>query len=250
MDMLLQAKENFKKIIAQNNLIGNNVTISARGLTTEEAIGNPGRNDFPLMTGKEVMIEAEFMGSKGQSFTDHPGNFQGKLKDILELPLDNNYHRALFVAALNAVLRSLNLAEKTVHCKNEEPEMCSKEILKWIEENYKNVKNIGIIGFQPAMIEKLSEGFGPDHVIISDLNEEKIGTIKFGIKIWDGKKNNEKLIKKADFILITGSSIINNTFNELVTYLNKYKKEYRLFGNTISGVATLINLPHICFYGH
>ena len=54
--------------------------VSARTLSAKEAIGNPDRDDFPLLKGKEFMVEASFRGAKGQAFTDMPGNYKGYLK--------------------------------------------------------------------------------------------------------------------------------------------------------------------------
>lgn len=249
MDVLFRAKERFKQIISESDLIEDEIIVSARGLTPKEAIGNPGRDDFPLMSGREVMIEAKFREALGQSFTDQPSNYSGKLKDILNLDLQQTTQRAIFVATLNAVLRFLNLATKTVHCKNDEPELCAIEIVNWIQENYPQSKKVGIIGFQPAIVENLSKLYGANRVVVADLDQNKIGKTKFGILIYDGHRDNERLIKEVDFVLITGSSIVNNTLNQLLAYVEHYQKEYRLFGNTISGVATLLNLPHLCYYG-
>lgn len=249
MDVLIKAKERFKQIISESDLIEDEIIVSARGLTPKEAIGNPSRDDFPLMSGREVMIEAKFREALGQSFTDQPSNYTGKLKDILNLDLQQTAQRAIFVATLNAVLRFLNLATKTVHCKNDEPELCAIEIVNWIRENYPQSRKVGIIGFQPAIVENLSKLYGANRVVVADLDPNKIGKTKFGIRIYDGHRDNERLIKEVDFVLITGSSLVNNTLNQLLAYVEHYQKEYRLFGNTISGVATLLNLPHLCYYG-
>ncbi len=41
-----------------------------KGLNPKEAIGTPDRNDYPILKGKELIIEATFKDAKGQSFTD------------------------------------------------------------------------------------------------------------------------------------------------------------------------------------
>jgi len=79
--------------------------ISSRPLTPEEAIGRPDRTDYPILKGKEFMIEATFRDAKGQAFTDMPGNFQSTLQDILDLELKDNFERAVFIAGFNAVMR-------------------------------------------------------------------------------------------------------------------------------------------------
>ncbi|MFW6305745.1 MAG: Rossmann-like domain-containing protein [Bacillota bacterium] len=246
---LLKAKENFQEIITYNNMLTEDVVITARGLTSEEAIGNPERDDFPLLQGKEVMIQAEFDGCYGQAFTDNPGDFAGSLQDVMDLSLETNYHRAVLVATINAVLRSLKLTKKTIHCKDEDPELCSQEMVKWIRYNCKKAGKIGIIGYQPAILEEFTKDFGSNNVFITDLNKKKIGTVKYGVEVWNGREDNEKLISIVDIILFTGSSIINDTMDDLITKINSYRKEYFIFGNTISGIASLLGLPQLCFYG-
>ncbi|GAI33155.1 unnamed protein product, partial [marine sediment metagenome] len=76
---------------------------TARTLTPQEVIGKPERDDFPLLKGKEVMLQADFKGSLGQAFTDMPGNYSGSLREIL----------ATGTSAANNTLTSL-LIEKPI----------------------------------------------------------------------------------------------------------------------------------------
>ena len=46
------------------------VKVKARTLSTEEAIGNPEADDFPLQKGKERLMQAQFGRGLGQAFTD------------------------------------------------------------------------------------------------------------------------------------------------------------------------------------
>ena len=249
MDLLKQAKQKLIELLPQQQIDESPIQILARDLTPEEAIGQPGRTDYPIMNGKEVMIEANCGGAKGQAFTDAPAAFQGTLTELLELPLDRVGDRALLVAALNAVLRKYQLAEKTVHCKDSEPELCSRSLIPWLKSQLKEGTRIGLIGLQPAMLQALSEAFGADSLIASDLNANTIGTSQWGVTIWDGETENEKLIDAAGFVLVTGSSIVNGSFNGLHQVLIEKEKAFAAFGNTISGIATLLSIPHICFYG-
>ena len=57
--------DKFRQIAVENNITGEEVTVSGKVLTNEEAIGNPDRKDFPLLTGKERLMQAEFKGFKG-----------------------------------------------------------------------------------------------------------------------------------------------------------------------------------------
>jgi hypothetical protein len=42
------------------------IRVSARALSPEEAIGNPEHDDYPLIVGRERMMEAEVAGACGQ----------------------------------------------------------------------------------------------------------------------------------------------------------------------------------------
>ena len=59
------------------------MTVLAKPLTPEEAIGKPGRRDFPILEGKERVIEATVLGARGQAFTDSASDFEGRLEQPL-----------------------------------------------------------------------------------------------------------------------------------------------------------------------
>jgi len=69
------------------NLLTQPVRVRARALSTEEAIGNPEANDFPLQKGKEKLMQAEFFDAVGQAFTDRYGDFDGVLENVLQMNL-------------------------------------------------------------------------------------------------------------------------------------------------------------------
>jgi len=131
-----KAKEEFYKIISDKNLLDKEIIIKSRVLTPEEAIGNPDRADFPLLTGKERIMEAKFQESVGHVFTDMPGNYTDTLKNILKKEIKNNFHRAILIASINAVMKNLVLIEGTIHCKDNEPEKCADKLVLWLKENY------------------------------------------------------------------------------------------------------------------
>ena len=78
--------------LEEHGLTGSAVTIHARGLTPEEAIGHTQRTDYPILTGKEVMLMAGFRGAKGQAFTYAPARFEGALEQVLALDLEGDPH--------------------------------------------------------------------------------------------------------------------------------------------------------------
>ena len=53
------------ELCKSQNFLGQPVRIRARTLSTEEAIGNPEADDFPLQKGKEKLMQAEFFDSLG-----------------------------------------------------------------------------------------------------------------------------------------------------------------------------------------
>ena len=136
MNIIEAAKEKFRQIIAEHRLGNEPVEVTVGTLTARQAIGDPARQDFPLLEGREVMIEAQFKGSFGQAFTDRPHEFRGSLNDILILKLDTNDARAIFDATLNAVLAHLGMVTGVRHCHDEEPEKCAAEIAQYILDNW------------------------------------------------------------------------------------------------------------------
>ena len=218
------------------NLLARPVRVRARVLTAEEAIGNPEADDFPLQKGKERLMQAEFSGGIGQAFTDQYGDFEGILEDVLQLNLENNFRRAVFVATLNAVLRSMNQIDKTVHCRDQGPGQCAVELVSHLKARYGLVK-IAQIGFQPRMVESLASEF-PLRVL--DLDPDNIGTLKFQVSI-EGPENTEEAIDWADLLLVTGTTLVNGT---LGSYLGR--KPFVFYGTSIAGAAHLMNWDRFC----
>ena len=247
--IIIEVKEKLQSIADEKHLGESTVKVTIGTLTVKQAIGSPRRQDFPLLQGKEVMIEAEFRGSYGQAFTDKPGDFSGSLNDVLELSLDKSYNRAIFIATLNAVAAYLGLVGETRHCLNEEPEECAAEIAQHILADSGKVK-VGLIGLQPAILENLVLTFRSDNVRCTDLNPDNIGTIKYGAQIWDGRTQTEKLIKWSNILLVTSSTIVNGTYDEIREKIVAQGKRMIIFGVTGAGVAALTGLERLCFKAH
>ena len=247
--VLEEVKEKFQAIAASHHLGGAAVRVTIGTLSVKQAIGSPSRQDFPLLQGKEVMIEAQLLGSYGQAFTDRPNDFSGSLNGVLGLSLNTNDNRAIFIATLNAVAAHLNLVSRTRHCRDEEPEECASQIAQHILAHTGKVK-VGLIGFQPAILENLVFTFGTENVRCTDLNPNNIGTIKYGAEIRDGRTDTEKLIKWCDLVLATGSTIVNNTFDEIRAKATSQGKRLIIFGVTGAGVSALVGLEILCFQPH
>jgi uncharacterized protein (DUF4213/DUF364 family) len=247
--LLKELKEKLEAIATGQRLGDEAVQVNIGTLSVKQAIGSPKRQDFPILQGKEVMIEAQFRGSCGQAFTDKPNDFKGTLNDVLTLPLDTNDNRAIFIATLNAVTAHLKMVTGTRHCHDEEPEECAREIAQTILTNYGRVK-LGMIGLQPAILENLAITMGKDSVRCTDLNPDNTGSTKYGIEIRDGRTETEKLIKWCDLVLATSSTIINNTFDEIRERTTREGKRLIIFGVTGAGAAALAGLERLCYKGH
>ncbi|MCD6567864.1 MAG: hypothetical protein J7K94_03905 [Dehalococcoidia bacterium] len=233
-------KKEFALTISQNGLETEEVAIRAVPLSPEEAIGNPEERDYPLVTGRERLMQAEFKGSLGQAFTDMYGDFTGKLSDIVAMDLKNNFRRAIFISSLNAVMRYLRLVDKTVHCRDNEPRECSHALVKYLERNYDHPR-IAFTGFQPRMVEALSGKF---ELRVADMDHDNIGREKFGVVI-DGPEKAEENLRWCDIALVTGTTIVNDTFRQF-----EVSRPVIFYGITISGVAQLLGLNHFCHCGH
>ncbi len=241
----LAVPEVFKKlqpfiddILEDPELAGAGITINCQALSPEEAIGSPGRDDFPLQKGKEKLMQAELNGCSGQAYTDMPGNFFGTLQEALTLPPVNNYHRAVIIAALNAVYRKTKKMNSTVHCRDEGPGECSEKLLEAIAGKFGKPR-IAVIGLQPAMVEQLARRF---ETRVFDLDPENIGKEKYGVTIESGDYDLEQIEKWCDLFLVTGSSVVNGTIDP---FLNR-KKPVMVYGTTIAAPAEFLGLNRFC----
>ena len=245
---LEEAKTRFRLIVNEQGLDSKEVKVSVKTLKPEEAIGKPARRDYPIVEGKERVIEVEVMGAKAQAFTDSPKEFAGTIGDVLSLSLSSNGERAIFIGTLNAVLKHLGRIEATLHCKDEEPAKCAAELAAYMHCTYGQIK-VGLIGLNPAIAESLVNSFGPESVRITDLNNDNIGKKKFNVEIWDGKTQTEALVKFSDLVIFTGTTLVNNTFDTIYRLINAYKRKYYVFGVTASGINELLGLQSVCPYG-
>ncbi len=235
-DIYDELKQRALKLLEGKDLLAEQVRVRARALSTEEAIGNPEDDDFPLQKGNERLMQAEFANALGQAFTDQYGDFEGTLAEILQMALGNNFRRAVFVATLNAVLRHLGRIDKTVHCRDQEPSQCASELVRHLRTRYGKVK-ITQVGFQPRMVEFLAREF-PLRVL--DLDPDNIGTKKFQVSI-EGPEARDEVIRWADLLLVTGTTVVNGTIDQFLG-----GKPVLFYGTTVAGAAFLMGWDHFC----
>jgi len=105
----------FRALLEEHGLSGDQgvQVLSASSLSPREAIGDPGRDDFLLLRGREVMVEAPFGGSRGQAHTDEPGEAVLSLGEILDMPAETSFRRAVLISPLNAAMRYPGMAKGT-----------------------------------------------------------------------------------------------------------------------------------------
>jgi hypothetical protein len=242
-----KASDIFEQMARECGLLDREVSVLVKTLTPEEAIGTPGRRDFPILIGQERVIEADFRGIKAHAFTDSACEFVGTLREIIDLPLLTNGQRAIHIAVMNAVLRHLNIIESTLHCRDEEPEKCAAEISSFVMEKYGRIE-IGLIGLNPAIAARLSQDFGSGNLRITDLSKLNIGTEKFGVEVWDGNLRTDDLVRESDLVILTGTTFVNGSFHDIWNLIGKYKREYLVFGVTAAGISELTGLNRRCPY--
>jgi len=231
-------KKSLRKQAEKNDLFGKKVVIKFKTLSPAEAIGNPEDQDYPIIKGRERMIEAEFEGCKGQAFTDEFGNASYSIDEILVLELNTNRRRAEFIATLNAVYRYLELCEKTIHCRDSEPRQCGRDLLDVLDPK----KKILLVGLQPRLLEAIASR---QDVRVIDLDPDNIGKHKFGVTV-ETEDNTNEAIEWCDELLVTGSTIVNGTIER---FLN-VSKPVTFFGVTISAPAVVLDLDTYCSSGH
>lgn len=235
-------REKFRCVLEQHQLLEDEVTIACRALSAQEAIGDTKRRDFPIITGKDIMIEAQVRGCRGQAFTDAPTAFSGSLREVLEMDIVGDAHaRGLFIAALNAVMASLGYCRGTVHCRTEGPEQCAQDMLGFLRAQEKQPERIALIGYQPALLEMLARS--TYEVRVLDLNPANIGQNRYGVTVEHGQEDKDDVIAWADLILCTGSTLCNGT---IVDYMD-IGKRVLFFGITLAGSAPLLGLERVCF---
>ena len=239
-ELYTKLRDEFRRIIEENHLEAGEIKIRSMALSPQEAIGITERKDYPILDGSEVMLQAEYEGCLGQAFTSAPAAFAGSLKEIIEADIIGDSHaRALFIASMNAVMRFLGLAERTVHCKNQGPEICAQQFVPYIREHSGSPKILQI-GYQPAIFQHLAENF---EMRILDLNPANVGTEKYGVKVGHGVDDYQEAVEWADLIVCTGSTISNGS---IVRYLD-LGKEVIFYGTTLAGAAEILGLKRTCF---
>jgi uncharacterized protein (DUF4213/DUF364 family) len=233
-----ELKEALRKEIQRHNFLGKSVSVTCKALSAKEAIGTPEHEDYPIIKGREVMVEAVFEGAVGQAFTDEFEQATYRVEDLLEIELSSNKKRASFIAALNAIFRYLGRCDKTIHCKDAEPKECAYNVL----EPLKLWKKVLIVGLQPRFPEILALHHD---VRVVDRDHDNIGR-KMGGLVVEPPEMTGEIITWCDGIFATGSTIVNGTITDFLLT----GKPVIFYGVTIAGSAKILNLQRYCHLGH
>jgi len=231
----------FRGLLRQYRLQEEEIKVTARPLSPEEAIGTPRDSDYPLLKGKERLMEAVFRGARGHAYTDLYGNFQGSLGEVASLKLINNFKRAVFIASLNAVMRKFSLAEGTIHCRDEEPVDCARQLIPYLDELGRFTK-VALIGLQPRLLEALKENY---RVRVIDLDPDNVNSRRKGVLV-ESAENADEVINWAELLLVTGTTVVNGTIEN---FIGSGRKTV-FYGVTIAGPAVVLGLNRFCALGH
>ena len=224
--------------VNEHDLFNEPVIIRCKPITSEEAIGNPEEKDYPIIKGKESIVQAEFKDVKGHAFSDSYGDKNYTIKQLLDLPLDTNRNRADFIATLNAIYRSLGLCDRTVHCRDQEPKTCAKNLDRLFSPGAK----VLLIGLQPRFLEYLKI----QHAVrCVDMDTDNIGSMTSGI-IVESPHATSQAIEWCDVIFATGSTLVNGTLSAFIDT----GKPVIFYGVTVAAAAIILNIPRYCEYGH
>lgn len=217
-------------------LLDERVSVAARTLTPGEAIGDPEGDDFPILKGRERLMEAVVLGARGQAFSDRFGNFAGSLAEVASMGLANNYRRAVFIAALNASLRALGLCDRTVHCRDEGPGQCAAQLQEYLRRRFGGAR-VALVGYQPKFVAALA-GTRPLRVL--DLDPENIGRTMRGALI-EGPGSRDDVLAWAEVLLVTGSALVNGSMGDFLT-----DRPLLVFGVSGAAAARLMGWERFC----
>ena len=226
-----------KRIVLENDLGEDPIIVTAKPLTSDEAIGNPEHDDYPLLVGRERMMEAVIRGEPGQAFTDMYGRWEGKLKNVIDMDLANNFRRAIFVASLNAAMRYTGEVTDTRHCKDEGPVRCANQIGDFVKNENLEPPFV-LIGFQPRFAETLSS-IGDLRIV--DMDVKHIGQQRFGITVHPPDET-DKALDGSQTVFVTGTTLVNNTIHPFLDF----SIPTVFYGVTIAAAAKILGLKRYC----
>ncbi|MGC8862367.1 MAG: iron-sulfur cluster assembly scaffold protein, partial [Armatimonadota bacterium] len=233
-------------IAMESGLLDAPLAVAATKLPEELAVGNTADRDYPIWKGKEGIVEARLLDGVGQAFSPVPSCFSGELRYVLALNLAGTdetalRNRGVFVASVNALCRHLGIAEQTIHCRDEGPRECAKDLLGVISAGSPDDSRITLIGCQPRMIEALSSDY---QLRVIDLDPDNIAKSVGGITV-EGEEKTGEALDWYNIALVTGSTLVTGAIDRFVGL----KCHTVFYGITIAGAAALLRLHRFCTRG-
>jgi len=238
-EFLRGLRSQLRRIVGEQGINPEKVPVEVRSLSPAEIYGDAPLGGLPASPGAMQMVEASVDGARGQAGTDEPGDWSGSLQDVLCMPLKDQFSRAIFVATLNGVMRSVGQLECTLHCKDERPGMCARKCVEMLTAEM-DPGAVAMIGYQPRLFAALVKRYD---LCVVDFHPEMVGRMIKGVKIV-GPDRMEKCNEKAGLLLVSGRTLINGTFDKVSTR----EKPAIFYGVTATGPARLLGLRHFCPY--
>ncbi len=201
--------------------------------------------DFALVRGPEILLTCKVLDCIGQAFTVAPKNYRGRLGDILKLNLDNIFNRGIFYATITGLLKCLGMVSRSIHCRDIEPMKCGIDLSNklFYSKGYSPVLHIG---YQPTHVEWLFYRL-KNNILVTDLRSDNIWRKKKELTIYDGL-NNSVYTALVNTILVTASSIVNNTFWDIFSKAIMLKKDIIVYG--VSGIGFLYIISKYLSYSY
>ncbi len=195
--------------------------------------------DYALLRGREILLECCFRDSIAQVFTVAPRGYRGSIGDVFSLDLRNSYNRSLFYAVASAILKHFRAsALGTIHCSGCKPRECGRLLAKKLYMEYGGSARVLHIGYQPSHVEELYRVYR-DNLLVTDLSRENLWVVKNNRLVYDGL-DNRIYIGSVDIVLATASSIVNNTFWEILENVIVKKKKLIVYGVTATPIIELL----------
>jgi hypothetical protein len=225
------------------------VTWTKSGLAIPMKSG-PGRaGDGGVRRGREQLIEAALASAPpmtGQAWTDHPSDWTGTLGGVFSMPLRKAGQRAIVVATLNALAGRLGLVAHNLRCRHGRPLDCGRELVRQLRTRFEGAARALVVGYQPGVVEALVESLGTGNVRVLDHDAELVGRTLHGVRIENGGADFTADVRWCDLMLVTGSSVVNGTLDDLLRHSQDASKPLVFFGNTIAAVAAIADLERLC----
>lgn len=248
MSVLKETRDRMLEVCREEG-IDLNTPVRVRRLSPDEAIGTKVDEGFVLCRGREVIIEATVDSARGQAFTDEPSSWSGTLEGLFAMPLDVVRNRAVVVATLNALAAKLGLANHTIHCHQDDPVRCGRELVRELVRRFPDVRKVLLVGLQPGILEALVERFKAGNMRVVDLDVENIGKVRKGVRVGNGAADITDDVGWCELMLVTGSSVVNGTLDRLLSMSQDAARPLVFFGNTIAAIAAVADLERICPFG-